>query len=269
MARDRSAGWTHAKLSGHQNEKEVCRKIATFTSIKALNPAHTIKDAEFGGIAEGRVPGILGKATKSKTDITLTWDDDSTTNISLKKSLAGQVYLIKASRFIQGFEMHYEKIDDLVKMGLLLFFGEHPDVGRILSKHRSPDRQIQAYQERKERLVWSTMMSFDRATAMALLGWFRAKIGTIADFCFSKGLAADSRDWARYVWYKNLMGEHDVDRLFAIDGLTALCGQNSHLVEVGDRGGGTTIALPFGFVQWHQGQMQFHHRFEDIENLFN
>ena len=41
----------------------------------------------------------------------------------------------------------------------------------------------------------------------------------------------------------------------------------------GKVGGGTTIQLPFGFVQWHSptkkipGDMQFHHGYEKIKEL--
>ena len=42
--------------------------------------------------------------------------------------------------------------------------------------------------------------------------------------------------------------------------------------EYGNVGGGTTIQLPFGFVQWHSptkkipGDMQFHHNHEKISS---
>jgi hypothetical protein len=31
--------------------------------------------------------------------------------------------------------------------------------------------------------------------------------------------------------------------------------------------GGTTLKLPFGFVKWHQSQIQFHHNFELMKSL--
>ena len=31
--------------------------------------------------------------------------------------------------------------------------------------------------------------------------------------------------------------------------------------------GGTTIQLPFGFVQWHQGQIQFHHNLDLMRKI--
>ena len=44
---------------------------------------------------------------------------------------------------------------------------------------------------------------------------------------------------------------------------------NYYAITYGNNNGGTTIQLPFGFVQWHKGQMQFHHSYEKIRNLLN
>ena len=38
-------------------------------------------------------------------------------------------------------------------------------------------------------------------------------------------------------------------------------------IYYGTSNGGTTIQLPFDFVQWHQKQLQFHHSYEKIYNL--
>ena len=43
---------------------------------------------------------------------------------------------------------------------------------------------------------------------------------------------------------------------------------NTDVVYYGNTLGGSTIQLPFGFVQWHQHSMQFHHNFEKIRALF-
>ena len=37
----------------------------------------------------------------------------------------------------------------------------------------------------------------------------------------------------------------------------------------GTTNGGTTIQLPFGFVQWHQEQLQFHHQYWKINDLLS
>ena len=39
------------------------------------------------------------------------------------------------------------------------------------------------------------------------------------------------------------------------------------MIEPGQTRGGTTIKLPFGFVQWHQGQIQFHHNLDLIKKI--
>ena len=80
-------------------------------------------------------------------------------------------------------------------------------------------------------------------------------------------MAANSEDWAEYLWYINTIEECDnYNQLFKIDNIASKI-EFSNIYGFGSRGGGTTIQLPFGFVQWHLGQMQFHHGFEKISNL--
>ncbi|MCB1616085.1 MAG: hypothetical protein KDI30_08735, partial [Pseudomonadales bacterium] len=264
-----SQGWTHAKLSGHQNERLLYDQIQDCTSINQLRPGMAISNTEIGGLNEKNVPCIIGCTTKSKTDLAITWSDNLPTNISIKKSLAGQAYLIKTSRFIAGYEAHYNtSISTEVKEGLLLFFGEHSKTRDILAQYPSDNEQEQNYQKRKSRLTWNTLSKYKNSVANEMLSWISGNIGNIADFCFSKGLAKNSDAWADYLWCKNRLGEHEVDELFCIKDISQLCSEKSNLVIIGNRGGGTTIRLPFGFVQWHQGQMQFHHCYNDIRGLF-
>ena len=89
----------------------------------------------------------------------------------------------------------------------------------------------------------------------------------ITEFCFSKGLAADPQEWAEYVWYKNLVDGKNDDYILDIVELCSACQRAAQSIKPGTRGGGTTILLPFGFVQWHQGQMQFHHSLKAINQL--
>jgi len=268
MRRNRSQGWVHAKHSGHQNEDLLSENVHSISSLKQIYPGREIDSVKVGGIREKNVPNIIGATTKSKTDMAITWSDNSQTKLSIKKSLGGQAYLIRTSRFIEGYEAHYgTTIDEVVKDGLLLFFGEHPAIGSILSQYPSENTGEQAYQIRKSRLTWHTLTKHDIRVANAMLDWIKENIGNIADFCFSRGLATSSNDWADYIWYKNMLGEHAIDQLFSIESMKEACTLRTDLVTMGTRGGGTTINLPFGFVQWHQGQMQFHHSYDDIRKL--
>lgn len=84
------------------------------------------------------------------------------------------------------------------------------------------------------------------------------------------GAARDKDEWSDYVWYVNLLGENDVDEVFYIENIckAAVKVANSETFY-GDSNGGTTIQLPFGFVQWHQSQLQFHHSYEKVCNLID
>ena len=151
----------------------------------------------------------------------------------------------------------------------MLFFGESESVTSIIRDfHRDDavDADIRKYECRKRRLVWQTLVAYDESCANALMVWLRGNIDKIAEFCFSRGLASNPACWAQYVWYKNELGEDPFDVVISLKAIT----QNirncpPEMICPGTRLGGTTIQLPFGFVQWHQGQMQFHHNLAAIQ----
>ena len=97
--RDRATGWQHAKLSGHKNEDLVKMRLdadeefAT-SLLKRINQPHAhIAHTTIGGLHETNVPSVNGRKTKSKTDLKVYLDTAEIINISIKKSLHGQVYL--------------------------------------------------------------------------------------------------------------------------------------------------------------------------------
>lgn len=271
MSRDRAQGWQHAKLTGHENEtsieKFVNDNIKDFNII--LKKENLKGNAIVGGIYEKSLDSILEDKTKSKTDLFITWEDKTQSNISIKKSLGGQVYLIGTSRFIQGFELLFnQKIPENVKETLFLFFGESNKIDTILEREdikKLTNSKIYAYQKRKHRLVWETLEIYDNTLSTILIQWFKENIDKITIFCFSSGLVKNKSDWAEFIWYKNLLGENDVDLLIPINELTKKIKANTDKIMKGTMNGGTTIKLPFGFVQWHQGKMQFHHNYDLIK----
>lgn len=276
--RDRAAGWQHAKRSGHENEaileELMLHDPATQHHFleRVGKPNEVITHIDIGGLHEKNVPCIFpGETTKSKSDMYITLSDASHYNVSIKKSLGGQVYLISATRFINGFEIQYHKtIPEHIKRAIYLFWGYSNDVCDIVNAIGTQ----KPYETRKHRLVASTLQAYDASLYEDLLGWFKSNMYDIANFCFSKGLAKNERDWATVVWYKNELGENQVDDIFVIDNLCMLL-QNAAKTDTfyGKTGGGTTIQLPFGFVQWHSptkkipGDMQFHHGYEKIRGL--
>ncbi len=274
MKRNRSEGWAHAKKSGHQNEKLVQKQIESDQKFrsnlsKKINKKLQLSSVEITGIHEESTISILGAKTKSKTDLKLTWSDSSKTNISIKKSGSGQVFLIKASRFIYGYEKHYETIPDKVKRALLLYFGEAEDTKELLLSLKISKMSIREYELRKNSLVWTSLQEYDKKLSFKLLEWLRGSIKNITDFCFSRGLVKDQQEWAKYIWYINLLKENSFNHIYDMSNLSHSCEKNRSEIIPGNRTGGSTIWLPFGFVQWHQNSMQFHHKFEKIDNMIN
>lgn len=269
--RNRAEGWKHAKLSGHENEKIIEKSIKgdlKFQNrlLKRVGKENSkIIEISFGGLKEKNVESVFrNNTTKSKTDVYILLDDGSNLNISIKKSLGGQVYLISDSRFMDGFEIQFnKKIPDDVKRAIRLFWGSASDT---LSIAQDINGKYLSYEKRKNRLVAESLKKYDQVLYLKLIKWFDQNILEIIDFCFSRGLTKNQRDWADVIWYINSLGENSVDELFPIKDI-----YNSKMTsaEYGSRGGGTTIQLPFGFVQWHQGQMQFHHKYEKIITLLS
>ncbi len=275
MGRDRATGWKYAKLSGHKNEDAVSRlfdnKDFRARFAERLGIAE-IESVSIGGLNEKDVACILGGKTKSKTDLVLTLCDNSRVNISIKKSSSGQVYLITVDRFIEGYEKQYAvSIPEDIKDSLRLYFYGHKDISLLLSNAdvvRGESTQLISYQKKKCRLVWNSLKNYDPEKADRFKVWFQDNIANITDFCFSKGLAQNCEDWADYVWYVNRLGEGNFDDIFKIEDLKQKVTQNIAAVCPSNRNGGSTIWLPFGFVQWHQEQMQFHHKLKQLRRLF-
>ena len=281
MQRNRAEGWQHAKVTGHENESLINEKLENNSKFqkdlldKLGLEDEKIRFTEAGGINETDVDCIFeGEKTKSKTDLKVKLNNNKCINISIKKSTSGQVYLITIDRFIRGFELQYNtKIPDDVKEAIELFWGSSEKTLDIIKQYGISNI---AYQQRKHRLVQETLNNYDSNLSDALLNWFKDNIYNIADFCFSKGLAKDKNEYAEYVWYKNEILENDENLIININDL---CKQSfinkDRLVYYGNRGGGTTIQLPFGFVQWHSpkktipGCMQFHHNLKSIKETMN
>lgn len=269
--RNRSEGWQHAKLTGHENEKLIAELTETDKSVqkRLLDAAHitgcTIEKVSYGGLCESDVPSVLGGKTKSKTDMWLHLSNGNRLNVSIKKDTGGQVFLIGIDRFIEGFEIQYKKsIPSDVKRALSLYFGSADDTLDIVNKYASENKHLET---RKHRLVAQTLKAYDVNLYNTLLSWVNSNVVELFDFCFSKGLASNPEDWAHLIWYKNMIGENQFDTLIYLPDITNKIPASA---EYGTRNGGSTIQLPFGFVQWHSprkvipGNIQFHHSYEKV-----
>lgn len=270
LQRNRSTGWTHAKLSGHVNEEAIKTLLEIDSDyrnifLQRISKSGTrITKIKCGGLMQKKVRSILPTTpfTAAKTDLYISFDDESHLNISVKKSLGGQVYLIGVENFIEGFERHFGvRIPVIVRRGMELFWGSTDDIQSIIDMIDSPFRE---YENHKQRLVAYSLMKYDKKLAYDLLEWFDENNREIFEFCFSRGLAKDNNEWADILWHVNKIGENVVDDLFFI---TELAKDSNYHAHYGIVNGGSTIQLDFGFVQWHQGKMQFHQNHDKIRDL--
>ncbi len=274
--RDRATGWQHAKLSGHKNEdlvKELLDSDRDFQQhfLNKIDRAHaTIKETSIGGLHETNVPSVNGRKTKSKTDLKVYLSTNEVVNVSIKKSFGGQVYFVRAGLFIDTFEKQFDaKIPAAVQRAINLFWAAADDAVDIIKEFgdRSNKKNFDL-QMRHESVNATTLKAYDEHLYDALLEWFTDNAYELAKLSFSMGAVRDSREWSDFVWYVNLLGENDTNDVFFIEDI---CNAVQEIAReetyYGSSSGGTTIQLPFGFVQWHQGKLQFHHNYNKLKNL--
>ena len=274
--RNRASGWRHAKLSGHSNEALVKELLDTNAEYRTcfMNriglPNEIIRNISIGGLHETNVDGILGKKTKSKTDLKIFCNNERTITISIKKSLGGQVYFVRAGLFIEVFEKQFgESIPADVQRAIKLFWAAADDAIQIIDQYGDKtDLKNFNLQKRHRSLNANTLKAYNINLYQAMLDWFTKNSYKLTKLAFTMGAAKNQQEWSEYVWYINQLGENDVDQIFHIDELCQAAGNIAQKeTYYSDKNGGTTIQLPFGFVQWHQAQMQFHHSYEKIRTL--
>ena len=191
-------------------------------------------------------------------------------NVSIKKSLGGQVYFVRAKNFIHTFEAQFNKeIPESVCRAIYLFWATASDAVSIIencadtTKFFDYDMQL-----RHKSLNADTLKRYDERLYHDLLQWFKDNVYELTYLCFATGAVQDKNEWSDFVWYKNMLGENDVDAVFDIAEISKAASRaSSDEVYYGASNGGTTIQLPFGFVQWHQKQLQFHHNYAKVRSL--
>ena len=58
-----------------------------------------------------------------------------------------------------------------------------------------------------------------------------------------------------------------IDIIIPIHSIVSAVGKSTDQVYPGNVNGGSTIQLPFGFVQWHQKKVQFHDSLAKLQSL--
>lgn len=274
--RNRATGWQYAKLSGHKNEDLVKIRLDTnevfaTSLLKRIDRPHShIVRTTIGGLHETNVPSVNGRKTKSKTDLKVYLDTNEVINISIKKSLRGQVYFVRAGLFIDTFEKQFNaKIPLDVQRAINLFWSAADDAVDIIKEYgdqtitKNYDLQL-----RHKSLNATTLKTYNEHLYDVLLQWFTDNAYELAKLSFSMGAVCDSKEWSDFVWYINLLGENNTDDLFFIEDI---CNTAQEVAKdetyYGSSYGGTTIQLPFGFVEWHQNKLQFHHKYNKLCKL--
>ena len=276
LTRDRALGWQYAKLSGHKNEELVKELLETNSDFRqhlltriGCSEKEILK-ITISGLHETNILGVLGNRTKSKTDLKIYFKDGKFVNISIKKSISGQVYLIGAEPFIKIFETHFNKIvPNNVKDAIKLFWAADPvNALKIINEFCDKKSEDFYLQTHHFSVNASTLKKYDQHLYDSMLNWFIDNIQSIAKLCFSMGAVEDKTEWSEFIWYINLLDEIDLDTIFSIDDIcNAITNYANSETFYSSKNGGTTIQLPFGFVQWHQKQMQFHHMYSKLIKL--
>lgn len=274
--RNRASGWKHAKLSGHKNEDLVKIRLDTdkdFANslLERINrvSSHIVRTS-VGGIHETNIPGVNRRKTKSKTDLKVILDTNEIVNISIKKSPAGQVYYVRAGLFMDTFEKQFNtKIPPNVCRALELFWATAKDATDIIEKYGDQTNSANyTLQLRHKSVNATTLKAYDAHLYNAMLQWFVDNAYQIAKLSFSMGAVCDSAEWSDFVWYINLLDEINLDNIFFIEDICKAAQTVAYdETYFGSSYGGTTIQLPFGFVEWHHGKMQFHHKYEKVKAL--
>lgn len=236
---------------------------------------------------------IKGNYTSAKADLIAGLGKRYVT-ISLKGSLSGQVHLMQTDRFIHGMErMLKKRLPIKVKKGLRLF------IGNRLRAAKAP--YLSKLEKKQHRLSLHTLKRYYPKELIAVLEWFKNNLSKIFLFCFQEGLVAEQKYKAQILYYNHqrvssLCGEKSLlqknsktvlmlnrrEIMFSIKGLSKRFNNPTakDFCYPGEgRSSGTTIQLPFGFLQMHAprpalgkndrkvepvNQMQFHHQLKKI-----
>lgn len=160
-------------------------------------------------------------------------------------------------------------IPENVKKAINLVWATDEDAADIIEHYgdRTAVKEFEM-QIRHKSLNAHTLKAYNPSLYKALLQWFIDNADKIALLAFSAGAVRCKAEWAEYVWYKNMFGENMKDDIFLIEDICkGAVKVSENETYYGTKNGGTTIQLPFGFVQWHQANIQFHHSFDKVAAL--
>ena len=276
---DRASGWKFAKRDGHDNERvagatlqedyQSAKDIVSWVSGQELGQPFRVA---VDGLS--KISTVHGDSVIGKIDLTIHNDKISPVGISVKKSNSGQVWLVSVDRFLEALNelAPMSESTDLVS-GLRLFVGGPENLKHVGEMFESGVRMSaemglawHILEERHERLAMETIRLYSRTLYEEIIGFFQANVSKISHLCFASGSASRPEDHAQGILYNNAPGG---PHIFSIEKVGRELISGAHKISPGPRNGGTTIWLPFGFLQMHRPQgknlLQFHHQFERLK----
>lgn len=223
--------------------------------------------------AEGGV-----KKTNVKTNLRIVWKDGRYSNFRVKNASPSQIHLQLTENFFAEFEAQYKKeIPAIVKNAFLLFTGRHTyqkAIHDLIPVNFVGDTVWDKERRYHNRLTLASMYGYDEEMAPALLKWFRENISDLFAFCFAMG-GARERNWmCDYLWYHSDDGLDSEIVIYDIRTLLRKLGGYSkdELIQAirpnDNEQIGSTIALPFGNLQYHLHSVQFRHSPDKILSIF-
>lgn len=269
------------KTSGHDNELKIAHELNSSKEFRAHfcdRVGHDVLDfdrAEAGGASAKKELSVLGGKTTGKTDVSVFWKSGGVTNISVKKTPKGQVYLVGAKNFADVYEAQYGVlIPSKVRRALAFFTGEATESRSILE---ATDIKVDGTKARKiacesnYRLMFNVIKNYDARMAAALLSYLKENIPNVFEVCFAAGAVKDRSLWSNVLWYKNLVDDEGMglDYLIPLPEIKAALVRKGEDNEVlpGPKNAGSTIHLPFGHLQYHNKQLEFYQILSKIQGL--
>lgn len=281
--RNRSQGWKHAKISGHENERDFGAILEQSAMLQKQLFEIKYPQLELPNIRPSvnvdgalQVESILGDLITSKIDAEIAWTAAQRLTISIKKSNAGQVWLVPVSRFIRAVQFHGKPLSPDASKALKLFIGGSNLSGldvefkHGISTEKVTDSALYEQELHQNRLLAVTIKREFPMYWDALIDYFKQNIGLITELMFARGLALRDEDTADLIVYNKVRNQGN---MFETKSIAAQATKPSalQLIQAGPRNGGSTIYLPTGFLQMHHPQgenlMQFHHKYDMVWDL--
>lgn len=280
--RNRSQGWQHAKISGHEYEQTFAKESMLpsseiYLAVMTMAELDGVKGSLTGAVVAGEwVSDVFGALTPAKSDATLEYSCGSRHRISIKKPSAsgGQAHLTKLDRFLRVLEIKGIAIPSEVKWVFQAFTGETNGMpiaqfaagveinSPIIKKH---GMKAELYQNR---LYPSTIEAQFPARWQTFRVWFEKNLPEITRLCFSTGYCSEVANHADCLFWGKTKRFYDLKRL--------ILNMRGQKIEPSRRGyyAGSTITLPWGFLQPHRPgksegpyQLQFHYSMDEIASL--